>query len=396
MNKKKSIIALLLNNGLAMMAIFAFIPLIAPLIRELGLEEWQAGLMVAVAGGFWMIFAPIWGRGSDKHGRKNILIAGIFGFFVSYIIMSIFLHYTITTKSFSIITILLFFIFARSFMGVFFGAIPATTAANIADLTSKKNRPSYMAMFGASNSFGIVLGPMFAGLFAGIGLLAPIFAASFLPLIGLFIIMVFLQKAPAKTKDKTNTKSQKLKFSDLRIRLPLITNFLANAGSLTANMCVGYFIMDRFIQSPHEASILLSITLSAAGISTILMQLIMVVLKKVTPLNWIKIGSFMALLSFIALIFMPTKVFFIIAYCFAAAGLAFIMPSALSLASQSVKNTEQGAVSGSMASVQGLANLIVPLISTGIYGFNMFAPFLITASLLGFLLIMTFKKATGA
>lgn len=406
MTNKKSIFALLFNNTLGMMALFALIPLIAPLIREMGLQEWQAGLIIAVSGGFWMIFAPIWGRSSDKYGRRIILLSGVLGFFISYIIMTVFLHFAVETKVLSLISIMFWFVVTRSIMGIFFGAIPSTTAANIADLTTHENRTSFMAMFGASNSFGLVLGPMFAGLFASIGLLAPLYAAAVLPFVGFFVLLIFLKKDSKSnqensfnsdpTEEKTEIKKPKLKFTDVRIRLPIITNFLVNAGSLTANMCVGYFIMDKFIQTPHQASVLLSVTLSAAGVTTILVQLTMVKMKKVAALTWIRLGSFLSLISFVSLIFAPSKLVFILIYCVAAAGMAFVMPSALSLASQSVSDKEQGAVSGSMASVQGLANLIVPLISTGIYGFNMNVPFLLTGILLGFLLFLTFKHKSTA
>ncbi len=54
-------------------------PLLAPLVRTLGLTEVQAGLIQSVSAFAWFLAGPFWGRRSDLVGRKPVFITGLFG-----------------------------------------------------------------------------------------------------------------------------------------------------------------------------------------------------------------------------------------------------------------------------------------------------------------------------
>lgn len=70
------------------MAMMAFVSIVGSLSRQLGLAPWQAGMAVTVSGVLWMLMAPIWGRASDRLGRRAVMLTGFAGFFVSYCAMS--------------------------------------------------------------------------------------------------------------------------------------------------------------------------------------------------------------------------------------------------------------------------------------------------------------------
>lgn len=51
---------------LGTMAMMAFVSVIGPVVRVLGLAEWHAGLSVTAAGVLWMLAARRWGALSDR------------------------------------------------------------------------------------------------------------------------------------------------------------------------------------------------------------------------------------------------------------------------------------------------------------------------------------------
>ena len=53
------------------MAMMAFVAVVGPVVRLLGLAEWHAGLSVTAAGVLWMLSARRWGSLSDRIGRKR-------------------------------------------------------------------------------------------------------------------------------------------------------------------------------------------------------------------------------------------------------------------------------------------------------------------------------------
>ena len=102
------------------------------------------------------LFAPMWGRLSDRIGRRPVLLMTIGGLCLSYLVW-IFSH------SF------LLLIFSRVLGGAMGGNISVATAA-MADSTDEKNRAKGMGMIGMAFGLGFILGPAIGALLSGIDL----------------------------------------------------------------------------------------------------------------------------------------------------------------------------------------------------------------------------------
>lgn len=60
---------LLLANMACTMSMMAFVALIGPIARQLGMATWQAGAAVTVAGVVWVLLARPWGRAANRLGH---------------------------------------------------------------------------------------------------------------------------------------------------------------------------------------------------------------------------------------------------------------------------------------------------------------------------------------
>ncbi|HEN8543335.1 TPA: MFS transporter, partial [Pseudomonas aeruginosa] len=123
---------LMFETFVCTLAVMSFVALVGPLARKLGLAPWQAGAAVTVGGIAWMLAARPWGIASDRHGRRRILLGGLAGFALSYGSLCLFivlaLHWTLPTLlAFAGIVLL------RGLAGGFYAAVPACTAALVAD-----------------------------------------------------------------------------------------------------------------------------------------------------------------------------------------------------------------------------------------------------------------------
>jgi MFS family permease len=94
--------------------------------------------------------SPIWGRLSDRHGRRPILLITTFGTALSYLIW-------IFAGGFWVLIV------ARVLAGIMAGNIAVATAS-IADITDSRTRSKGMALIGVAFGLGFILGPAIGGL----------------------------------------------------------------------------------------------------------------------------------------------------------------------------------------------------------------------------------------
>jgi MFS family permease len=132
------------------------LPLLPLYGKELagGLTPMQRGVMLGLLMSSFSVmqffFAPVWGRLSDKVGRRPILMVGLAGSVVFYGLFGLA----------SVQASLLFMFISRIGAGIF-GATITTARAYIADVTPPENRTAGMALIGAAFGLGFTFGPLF-------------------------------------------------------------------------------------------------------------------------------------------------------------------------------------------------------------------------------------------
>ena len=122
-------------------------------------ERWSGyvlGALVAVFSAMQFIFMPIWGRVSDRIGRRPILLMGLLSSVVFYTLFGV--ASTFGTEGYRELGLLLLFV-SRLGAGVA-GATLGTAQAAIADSTPGQGRSRGMALIGAAFGIGFFLGPI--------------------------------------------------------------------------------------------------------------------------------------------------------------------------------------------------------------------------------------------
>nr|WP_148302602.1 MFS transporter [Caldalkalibacillus mannanilyticus] len=101
------------------------LPILAPIVRELGLSESQAGWMVSIGSISMAIMGPLWGRWSDQIGRKPIMMMGMIGISISYLLYTL-VVYVGFQRWLEVTTIFILLVLARTLVGAFIPAVPST------------------------------------------------------------------------------------------------------------------------------------------------------------------------------------------------------------------------------------------------------------------------------
>ncbi|NVJ54534.1 MAG: MFS transporter [Campylobacteraceae bacterium] len=386
----KEIKPLMAVNILCVSSMMAFLAVVGPIIRRLNLQEWHAGLMVALAGVAWVLLSRFWGKKSDYYGRKNILVFTIFGFFLSYLFLAVFVNYAMITPP-TIIISLSALVFARVMIGVFYSAIPPVSNAFIADKVEPKKRTSYMASLGAANGIGMVLGPMVGGALAIYGLTTPLYFAAVLPLVAVGIIYFSLE--PSKKREKT--KQKPIHFLDKRLRLPMITSFFTMYSIVTSQVCLGFFILDKFHLTQIETAKSTGYILAIIGVVFIFTQIVVSKLKNISSHTWLTIGSILCTFGYFLISIITNQFQLTIAFSIGTVGLGMLMPAFLAITANSVQEHEQGVAAGTVSAAQGLGIIVGPLLSTMLYEIAPEIPFLFSAITFLFLTIISLSYKRG-
>ena len=163
--------ALLLTIFIDTVGFGIILPLLPFFAERFGASPLQVTLLATVYSFSQFIFAPLWGRLSDRGGRRPIILLTLFGLFLGYISL------TFTTS-----LVILFLV--RAFVGAM-AANSGVIHAYIADVTSTSARAGAMAKVGAAHGLGFIVGPAIGGLFAGSDPVNPNLALPFLIAAGL-------------------------------------------------------------------------------------------------------------------------------------------------------------------------------------------------------------------
>jgi multidrug resistance protein len=122
------------------------------------------GALIGVYSAMQFVTAPLWGRWSDRMGRRPAILVSLAGSTVSYLLFA------------AADDIGLLFI-SRILAGVAGASIPVAQAY-IADVTTESERAHGMGLIGAAFGLGFVFGPVIGGLLAHYGHYAPGLAAT--------------------------------------------------------------------------------------------------------------------------------------------------------------------------------------------------------------------------
>lgn len=339
--------------------------IVSPLARSTGLSEVQFGLILTLASLPLVFGAPYWGRKSDVAGRKPIFGVGLFGSAVGTLLVALALQARLSGWI-GLGGLAVALLLARCFYSATASAIYPSAGGYIADVTELKNRGQGMAILGASNSLGSILGPLMAALLAFAGPLVPMYAASALMIIGGIAGMRFL-KEPERHRTAQATSSD-LKMTDPRLR-PYMIMWCAFFMTFSAvQLTTAFFIQDRLGVSDQAGIVrIASYCLVSMALVITLVQALVLQVFHVRPIVLLRLCGPAFVLSLGVMAMATTTPVLVLG--FAMLGLAFscATPGINGGASLSVQPHQQGAAAGYLAAANTVGAICGPLVGTLLY-----------------------------
>ncbi len=158
------------------------------------------------------LFAPFWGRLSDRVGRKPILIGSLVGDAVFYTLFGLSTHSIYGQFA------------ARILAGIFSSASLAVAQAYAADITPPHLRAMGLGYIGAAFGFGFVIGPAVGGLIGSHHLAWPLYLSALLALANMAYIARYLpepERAPQAAGSPSASLTSRLGLMTQAVRGPI-------------------------------------------------------------------------------------------------------------------------------------------------------------------------------
>src|SRR3954471_8774138 len=141
MNRKPSLFVIFLTVFIDLIGFGIIVPLVPIYSRHYGASGWMIGAIIASFSAMQFIFSPIWGRLSDRHGRRPILLISTAGAAISYVV------FAVASGLENHAAALGFMLASRIFAGACGGNI-TVAQAYVADISKPEERSKRMGLIG--------------------------------------------------------------------------------------------------------------------------------------------------------------------------------------------------------------------------------------------------------
>ena len=350
------------------------LPLLPFYAEDLGASPFEVTLIIASFSALQLVAAPIWGRFSDRRGRRLLIIIGLFASAISYLLFAL-------ANS---ITVLLL---SRMAAGAAGGTI-SVAHAYVADSTEGDERARGLGMVGAASGLGIMLGPAIGGYFSRYGLGAPGLVAAGLCLLNAFAAIAFLpesrqfqERLADRAKGQAATLSSWVRsLTEFPLGLLLAVYFLTISSFTSMTSVLARYMQRVFSMTAADMGLVFTL----AGAVTVVVRGVLVgrIVKMFGEPSTVRAGCLLLAVSVGMIAFIPNRWWLALLVPLWAIATGMLFPSLHSLISRATDEYSQGSVLGGSQLAGGLGRVVGPLWAGALFQtYAIGSPFLVGASL---------------
>lgn len=349
------------------------LPLLPFYAESMGATPLAITIMVASFSATQLLSAPLWGRISDKHGRRPILIAGLFASAFSYLIFGLAQSYW-------------WLLFSRITAGAAGGTI-TVAQAYVADTTSHEERAKGLGHLGAASGLGVMMGPAVGGFFShSWGLAAPGFVAAGFCAVNALAAMVFVPESRPRQHEHKGEAATLQGWARSMTAYPLsvmlIVYFLTISAFTAMTSVLALFMERSFGLTARDMGVLFTIS---GGTTVVVRGLLLgVLVKRFGEAATVRIGTVALGIALLSVPLIASAQWALAVAPLYAFGAGTLFPALASLVSRATDRDSQGSILGGSQLVGGLGRVVGPLWSGFTFQtFGIQTPFRLGAVLVG-------------
>jgi len=378
---KKEILILMSIQFLVYLGFGIIIPVLPEVIVNQQWNEIHVGGLLTVYALASFFTAPFWGYLSDKFGRKQLILVGLIGFSLSFVIFSVFID-----------SLTLLYI-SRIVGGLFSGALYTAVTGYISDISTNESRNMYMGFMGMSIGLGFIFGPAIGGVLGHISLQLPFIVSAILIAL-LFIYGLVFLKEPIR-KGEANKRAiipagAKELFS-YRIRYLFLFSFIVTFILAGLEATFQLFQIDKIDISSMQLGLLF---MFSGFVDAAIQGGVVRRIKDGSETKWLIGAQVITAVGLILIIMTSNLIFAGAALCVFTAGNALARTCVVSLTTKE-SGGRYGTAAGLSYSMDNLGRIIGPLLFTSLFQYHSSLGYFVSAiiAIVSILLIFLFQSS---
>ncbi|WP_096274536.1 MFS transporter [Paucisalibacillus globulus] len=381
MQLKKVLPILFLIMFLVMVGFGIIIPVLPFYAEDMGASPTELGLLMAVYSLMQFIFAPMWGRVSDRIGRKPVIMIGILGLSLSFFMLAL------STELWMLFA-------ARIVGGILSAANMPTVQAYVADITSEEDRAKGMGIIGAATGLGFICGPAIGGVFTNINIHMPFYISGIVSFLTLILVALILRESlhVSGNKQRKERISRKEVIGGPLAMLYFL-NFFVSLSLAGLEATFAYFAARK----AEMDAVTLGYAFMIMGLASAMVQGSMGRLtKKYGESFFIQAGISISAIGFGLMLFIQDFTTAAIFLAIFGIGNGVIRPSVSSLLTKKSKSG-YGVATGYLSSSDSLGRIIGPVLGGYLYSINIGFPYIsgMFLSVLAYLLFQIYTSRSS-
>jgi multidrug resistance protein len=330
------------------------LPLIPFYAESLGASGFVIGVLISAFSIAQLVSAPLWGKLSDRHGRRPVLVLGLAISAVSYIV-------------FAFAQSLWLLFLSRAVQGLGGGTV-GVVQAYVADTSQPEERAKGLGWLSAATSLGAIVGPALGSLLAALlGRSAPGLGAALLCILNLVFAWRFLHESREHRTGESHAVHAALeKLSPWQVlahpgevAARLIWTYAVAIGAFYGMVAVFTMFLNRKFGIGEKTIGYFYMWFGAAGV-IVRTTLVGPAVKRLGEVRMARAGLMLLAAGLILFPFARGYPVLLTAMTLMPLGTAFTFPAVTALLSRVVPSRQRGLYMGVQQTVGGVSRVIVP------------------------------------
>ena len=350
--------------------------------RQANLSEFHIATIMSSSALIFAFGTNVWSKVAKRAGFKRILMVGLSGYS-----LGTFAFASAWMAGFSGIisgtNLFLALLISRSLQSTIMSATPPSAVGYAVAISTPQSRVSAISKVTSASNVGQIVGPAYAGLLVGFGLLAPLYSIVLLTLLALALVYFKLPVLPPLSQQQSTQQTSDKDQASTKVPYIFVAACICVFCAMAMmQQSLGFFFIDFYHYSPVEAARQVGFAMMVSAAASLTAQFGWVQKGRVSKEAMITIALPLLGVAYLLLYLQHSLAVLYTAMTLMGLGMGMAYPSLAAAATTYCAPSQQATVTGLITATTAMGYVIGPPLAAFIYQVNIALPFAVAATLI--------------